>query len=147
MKLAMCLLVSSALCLGLRPAQGQDQSIRIQAYNGKTGVPLMKQRLLVFAGATQQDAAFHQKNFDLTTDSNGEATLVLNSPDLQWVQVFADYLTLCQSTPNYRSFNVSEIVSTGASSPNACSKVTKPNEAGKFIVFARPATNAEKMRR
>lgn len=147
MKPAACLCISLASCLGVRPAEAQNTSVKIQAYNGKTGAPLTKQRLLVFAGASQQDAAFHQRNFDLTTDAVGQATLLLDSANVQWIQVFPDYLILCQSTPNARSFNVSAIVATGLSSPNTCSRLTKPNQAGSFIVFARPATLAEKMRR
>ena len=147
MKPAACLLLASLACLRVRVTQAQTRTIEVQAYNGKTGAPLAKQRLLVFAGASQQDAAFHQRNFDLTTDAGGEATLVLDSPQVQWVQVFADYLTLCQDTPNHQSFRVSEIISSGLSSPNTCGKLTRPNTPGKFIVFARPATFAEKMRR
>ena len=127
MKPAMSILIPLDLCLGVRTTQAQNTSIKIQAYNGKTGVPLPKPHLLVFAGATQQDAAFHQKNFDLTTDARGEATLMLDSPEVQWLQVFADYVTLCQTTPNARSFNITEIVSSGLSSRSTCGKVTQPN--------------------
>ena len=125
----------------------QSTTIRIQAYNGVTGVPLAKQRLLIFAGATQEDAAFHHEHFELTTDASGEATLLVESSQVRWFQVFADGLTLCQSSPNYRTFSLDQIIAAGLSSPNTCSKLTKLNQASKFNVFARPSTLAEKIRR
>jgi hypothetical protein len=139
-------LIALALCLGQRVTQAQSTAIRLQAYNGKTGKPLPYQRLLVFAGTTQENVRFHQKSFDLTTGDDGEVKLLLDSSELQWLQVWADYRTLCQSAPNNRSFKVSQILSTGLSTPNNCGSFARPFEPGKFTLFARPATRAEKRR-
>ena len=146
MRAAACLFLPLALCLGMHSAQAQN-TIKLQAYIGTTGQRLPNQRLVIFAASMQKRVAFHEASFDLTTNQDGEAYLVLDLAKVRWIQVWADSLTLCQSDPTDRSFNVSEIISSGLSSPNTCSKVSKPNEAGNVIVFARPATIAEKMRR
>lgn len=147
MKPAVCSVILLVSGLMVRPMGAQSTTIRIQAFNGVTGAPLAKQRLLIFAGATQEDAAFHHDHFDLTTSASGEATLLVESSQVRWFQVFADGLTLCQSSPNYRTFSVDQIIAAGLGSPNTCSRLTKPNQAGKFNVFARPSTMAEKMSR
>jgi hypothetical protein len=128
-------------------AMAQVKEITLQAMDGKTGKLLANQRLLVFAGDTAEAATFHHQNFVLTTDDNGKAKLPIASTDTQWIQVWVDGLTLCQTKPNSLSFKVETIAALGLSAPNTCSPLAQAPKSGVFTVFARESTLVEKMAR
>ena len=130
-----------ALVLFCQSALGQ--TIRLRAVNGKDGKPLAHQRLLVFAGRDADGVRFHDRVYDLTTDDHGVATLLIEDAALKRIQVWADFQHLCQSTPNFRSFDIQEIASTGLSTPNDCGSVATKTEPGLLTVFARPRTQRE----
>jgi hypothetical protein len=117
------------------------QTITLKAVNGKNGKPLPKQRLLVSAGSTPDEVRFHKYSYDLTTNDAGVATLVVDHAER--IQVWADFQHLCQSTPNLRSYGLSEIVATGLSTPNDCGSFSDNVVAGQLVIFARPRTRRE----
>jgi hypothetical protein len=119
------------------------QTITLKAVNGKNGKPLPKERLLVFAGSTPDEVRFHKYSYDLTTNDAGVATLVVDHEDIKRIQVWADFQHLCQSTPNLRSYGLSEIVATGLSTPNDCGSFSDNVVAGQLVIFARPRTRRE----
>jgi hypothetical protein len=119
------------------------QTITLKAVNGKNGKPLPKQRLLVFAGSTPDEVRFHRYSYDLTTNVAGVATLVVDHVDIKRIQVWADFQHLCQSTPNLRSYGLSEIVATGLSTPNDCGSFSDNVVPGQLVIFARPRTRRE----
>jgi hypothetical protein len=123
----------------------QDSEMTIQALNGKNGKPLVHRRLLVFGGKTAEAASHQETIFDVTTDGNGFARVVFDPAKTRWIEVFADFLTLCHNKPNLVQFSVDTILSTGFASPNHCGKIVPLVKPGQFTVFARPATLREKM--
>ena len=123
----------------------QGFSITLGAIDGRNGKPMPHQRLLVFMGSSQEDVSLHRHSEDVTTDENGRALLHIPQDTIQWVQVFADFQTLCQSEPNGRSFSLAKVLSTGEASPNNCSSFRQALKPGQLTVFARPATFREKM--
>jgi hypothetical protein len=126
----------------------QDAKVTIQALNGKDGRPLKNQRLLIFGGETAEGPRFHDEAFDLTTDENGFADLKFDPAKTLWIQVWADYMTLCQTKPNLNSFSMATILKIGLSGPNNCrSLVPLTTTPGRFTVFARPSSLREKMDR
>ena len=125
--------------------QAQGFSITLRAIDGRNGKPMPHQRLLVFTGSSQEDVSLHRHSEDVTTDENGRAVLQIPQDTIQWVQVFADFQTLCQSEPNRRSFSLAKVPSSGEASPNNCSSVRQELKPGQLTVFARPATFREKM--
>ena len=122
----------------------QSVSINLEAINGKNGKPMPYQRLLVFMGDSQEDVRFHKYSQDVTTDEHGDAVLKIPKATIQWMQVFVDYRTLCQTEPNRRSFSLAKIVESGEATPNDCSVVRKDLKPNQLVVFARPATLREK---
>jgi hypothetical protein len=126
-------------------ATAQDSHIIVQVVDGRNGRPLANQHLLVFAGESPQSVRQHKKQFELVTDKEGRADLMVVPRDIQWIQVWVDWHVLCQSEPNSKSFSVAEILSTGLSTPNTCGKVAQEAGVGHLIVFARPAHFWEKM--
>lgn len=126
-------------------AHAQDTKLTLVAIDGRNGKPLPSQRLVVFAGESQEDVQLHKQSLDATTDRNGWAVLPITQTKMHWIQVFADYRTLCQAEPNRLSFNVTEIVSSGLTTPNTCGSIRRVATAGQLVVFARPATLREKM--
>jgi hypothetical protein len=125
-------------------ALGQSSDITIQALNGKSGKPMVHQRLVIFGGKTAPGASFQQTHFDVTTDDRGFANLAYDPATTLWIEVFADFQTLCHNKPNLVQFSVEQILRGGLSSPNNCSSITAERKPGQFTVFARPATRREK---
>jgi hypothetical protein len=120
-----------------------SQTITLRAVNGKSGKPLAHQRLLVFAGSNADEVRFQKHVYDLKTNDDGLATLAIDDAAIKRIQVWADFQHLCQSTPNLRSFDVGEIVSTGLSTPNDCGSVHPEVSPGSLTIFARPRTRRE----
>jgi hypothetical protein len=102
------ILAAVLLCQSALP-----QTIRLRAVNGKNGKPFAHQRLVVFGGGDADEVRFQKRAYDLKTDDDGLATLVIDDAAIRRIQVWVDFQHLCQSTPNFRSFGLAEIVSTG----------------------------------
>lgn len=139
---ALVLAIPLGLCSSSLHAQ--SVSINLEAINGKDGKPMPHQRLLVFMGDSQEDVRFHKYSQAVTTDEHGNAVLQIPKTTIQWMQVFVDYRTLCQTTPNLRSFSLAKIVESGEATPNDCSSLRKELKPNQLVVFARPATLREK---
>jgi hypothetical protein len=121
--------------------------ITVQTIDGRNGKPLAHQHLLIFTGMSSDDVKTHAAHVELTTGKEGMGTLSLDSSKAHWLQPWADDRTLCQQVPNQNSFSVDEIMSKGLATPNTCSSFVKESAPGRFIIFARPATLMEKMKR
>jgi hypothetical protein len=128
-------------------ARAQNIDIVVHAVDGRNGRPLAHERLLVFTGASAYAVQWHPDHVSLTTDKDGLGTLEISAVETQWIQVWVDGRVLCQSAPKENSFSVSAVMSGGLAAPNTCSAVVQKAAPGHFIVFARPATFMEKMRR
>ena len=140
----MCL-VAGVVALGVT-VMAQNIGIVVQALDGRNGMPLANQHLLVFTGASEDAAKSHAVHTGLTTDKNGFVTLTISTAETRWIQVWADGHVLCQPKPNENSFSVGTIMKTGLAAPNTCSSLSREVAPGHFIVFARPAHFMEKMR-
>ena len=140
------LLFAGILVLGATTI-AQSTQIIVRAVDGRNGKPLANQHLLVFAGKSPDGVREQETHFDLMTDKDGLTTLTITSPEIKWIQVWPDGQVLCQTGPNSTSFSVGEIMSTGLKTPNTCSSLVREVAPGHLVVFARPATFAEKMRR
>lgn len=138
--LSFCLFVGSAA------AQSTLRVLTIKALDGRNGKPIRGAHLLVFAGGTAEELRQKAHNFDLQTDKNGDAKLTLNPVLLKFMQVWVDGETLCESGPNHVSFRIEQVIVKGLLAPNLCGDLRKPVEPGELLIFARPATFAEKMR-
>jgi len=139
--LVLCIFVAHA------GAQSADRTIRIEALDGRSGKPITNTHLLVFAGGTVEELRQHSEHFDLHTDQNGNAELVMTSERLRFVQVWVDGKTLCQSRPNSVSLSVEQALAKGLLAPNECGNLRVSSAPGQLFVFARPATLREKMGR
>ena len=126
-------------------AHAQDTKLTLVVVDGRNGKPMPAQRLLVFVVESQDDVRLHKDSLDVTTDKDGVAILAITHANIQWIQVFIDFRTLCQSKPNLQSFNVGEIVLSGMATPNTCGVFRRDVAPSHLIVFARPATLREKM--
>jgi hypothetical protein len=144
-----CLCAALALCLSVAHAGAQNsvRTINIEALDGRNGKPIVGIHLLVFAGATVEDMRQHSHQFDLYTNESGKAKLVLTSDSLDFMQVWADGETLCQSRPNLVSLSVKQVLDKGLQAPNNCGKLHVSTAPGQLLIFARPATLREKMER
>lgn len=121
--------------------------ISVQVLDGRNGKPIPNQRVLVFVGGSSEAVKSHAEHTDLTTDKDGVGTLRVHPDQTQWIQVWADARVLCYPDPNQSSFSVDAIMSAGVVTPNSCSGVTKDPAPGHLIIFARPASFMEKMKR
>ena len=88
---------------------------------------------------------FHKLSADVTSDEHGRAVLQIPQDSVRWLQVFADFQTLCQSEPNSRSFSLDKVLSSGESTPNNCGSIVQELRPGQLTVFARPPSFREKM--
>jgi hypothetical protein len=123
----------------------QSSEMTIHALNGKDGRPLVRQRLLILGGKTAKAARLDETHFEVTTDEKGLAKMYFDPATTRWIEVFADFMTLCDSKPNLVQFSVDAILSTGVAAPNNCGTVLQQLKPGEFTVFARPPTLREKM--
>jgi hypothetical protein len=135
------------LLAGHAGAQNSERTIKLKALDGRNGKPITNTHLLVFAGGTVEELRQHSQNFDLFTDQNGDAELVLTSDSLRFVRVWVEGMTLCQSRPNAVSLNVEQALAKGLLAPNECGNLRASNAPGQLFVFARPATLREKIER
>ena len=146
----------SLFCIGLAPwtavsvlafAQTIPNRITIQVQDGRNGRSVKGAHLLVFGGSSPEEVRGQLRHFDLKTDQSGTAILDLPSDELKYLQVWVDGETLCQADPNSVSLSVDAILSQGLSAPNNCGASTQINAPGRVLVFARPASFLERMRR
>jgi hypothetical protein len=128
-----------------KPAFTQTKEITLQALNGKNGKPLPNQRLLFFAGLTAEAARNHSVSFEAVTDASGLAVVQIDPAKARYLQVFADFMTVCIQEPNSYTIALSEIMNTGGSTPNTCGTLHTPSTPGRLIIYAREATLREKM--
>jgi len=135
----------AAIALMGTAATAQDKQIVVQILDGNTGKPLANQHLTVFGGETPDGVLKKKMHFQLVTNKAGLGSITVPA-SAKWIQVWADWKTLCQDNPNGKSFSVDEIVSAGLAAPNSCSALVQNASAGQFVVFARPQTLSEKMR-
>ena len=141
----MCAAVAPCILVDHAGAQTSDRTIKIEALDGRNGKPITDAHLVVFAGSTVEELREHSHHFDLRTDQNGNAELVLSSDSLKFVQVWVDGNTLCQSKSNSVSLSVEQALAKGLLAPNECGKLHISSAPGQLWVFARPATLREKM--
>jgi len=150
-RLGMCALAGVLLFSATMKAQntGMEKTldITVQVLDGRNGKPLADQHVLVFTGLSSNAVKSHAEHTGLTTGKDGVGTLTIFPSETQWLQVFADGRVLCYPDPNQSSFSVSEIMSKGLATPNSCSKLMREPSPGHFIIFARPASFMEKMKR
>jgi hypothetical protein len=128
-----------------RPAFAQTKELTLQALNGKNGKPLTNQRLLFFAGLTEEDARHHSSSFEARTNASGLAVVQIDIAKVRYLQVFADFMTVCIQAPNNYTIALSEIMNTGGSTPNTCGTLHTSSAPGKLTIYAREATLKEKM--
>ncbi len=149
--IAMCCLAAMFSFKSLIGAQTEgvprSVDIAVQVLDGRNGKPIPNQRLLVFIGTSSEAAKSHAEHTDLTTDKDGRGTLRLYPNQTQWIQVWTDGRVLCYSDPNQNSLSVNAIMSTGFVTANTCGGVMKDPTPGHLVVFARPASFKEKMKR
>lgn len=124
----------------------QSRRIIIHAVDAKSGKPLVQQHLLIFGGQTEESVRQHQAIFELTTDQNGAASLILPSQETQWIQVLVDWHVVCKKQSDSQAFSVDAIISEGVSAPNRCGKIVTTGSPGNLFVFVRPETFWERMR-
>ena len=125
----------------------RDAGIVLCLLDGKSGKPIGNEHLLIFYGTTTDDVHAEKSHRDLRTDVNGMAVLALEDSLISLLQVFPDGHVLCQEKPNTNSYSVEQIERTGLSAQNNCGSVRRANTPYQFVIYARPATFLEKMRR
>jgi hypothetical protein len=121
--------------------------IKVQLVDGRNGTPLSNRRLLGFTGKSAAVVNSHVEHIEVMTDKEGVGILSMLSDQSKRIQVFADCCTLCYADPNHNSFDVSQILAEGVSTPNNCGSLVREASRGHLIVFARPASLVERMKR
>jgi hypothetical protein len=125
---------------------GQETGIVVQVLNGKNGKPIANELVLVFTGASAEDAKEHKTHLEIRTDAEGTALLSVENLATSYIQVWADWHVLCQETPNSKSYSVEDILKKGLSTSNNCGPIKPQLSPNHFVVFARPAHFWEKTR-
>jgi len=125
----------------------QEKNIIIRVMDGRNGKPMANMHLMVSLGSSQEDVRELKSHVDLQTDLNGVALLSIDESTISRIQVWVDWHTLCQETPNTKSFSIEEIRKSGLSTPNNCGSVTREKAPNHLTVFARPAHFWEKLHR
>lgn len=129
-------------------ASSEDQSLITRVMDGKSGTPVTNERLLVFGGSDAAQLRAHQKHFEIFTDDKGDASLKLpHSENVAVIQVWADFMTLCQDKPNLQQFAVADVLQHGLVAPNTCSKTKGTAEQGVFKVYVRHSSLVDEMKR
>lgn len=128
-------------------AQNGGHGVTVRAVDGRNGRPFKNSHLLIFGGSSPQELFQHAEHFDLHTNEHGIAKLAPVPKSLRFLQVWVDGATPCDSSPNTVALSLEQILRQGLSAPNSCSSLREPAEPRQLLIFARPATLAEKMRR
>jgi len=114
------------------PLRSLQDASASQALDGRKGTPISRVRQ-------------HSHYFNLCTDKEGNAMLVLSPDSFRRVQVWIDGMTLCPSRPNSASFSVDEVISKWLLAPNDCGNLRISNTPGQLRAFVRPATFREQI--
>ena len=93
-----------------KPAIGQTKELTLQTLNGKNGKPLPYLRILFFAGLTAEDARMHSITFAAVTNASGLAVVQIDPAKIHYLQMFADFMTVCIQDPNHYTIALSEIM-------------------------------------
>ncbi len=129
----------------LSEALAQNAEVTVRAFDGKTGKPLAHQRLLFFGGISEQKARVHQTTSEITTDDKGVAVLRVDLTKIKLFSTFADFMTMCNTQPNYRYSRVDTILTMGLAKPNECGSFAEKPRHGQLVIYARKPTLREKM--
>ena len=125
--------------------QQTSQKLKIVVLNGKTGKPIQNSRLLIFQGETSDEVKQHARDStDLFTNDKGIAILPIQST-ISDVQVWVDFMTQCEKSPNAATLNIPAALEHGVISENSCGSIKVSAEPGKIVVFARKPTLRERM--
>jgi hypothetical protein len=125
-----------ALTLG-----ANSQTLKIQVLDGKSGKPLVNQRV-VLMGQSGSGSARHIGDFH--TEANGNILVSQIDPDVRSFSVYVEWQHLCAK--DQATFSVMSVLSTGLVSENSCStKLKRATEPGALILFVRHETFFEKM--
>jgi hypothetical protein len=92
-------LVSVTLLLAPMGAS-QTTSIEVLALDGRNGKPIPHQRLLVFTGYSVEELKSQRASMSLVTNEKGLASLTVETSKTQWIQIWVDFIVLCQEHPN-----------------------------------------------
>jgi len=136
------------LACGIASAQS-EQSFSIRVFDSKSGLPFVRDGL-EFEVFIDHDL---YRSIPVKQDKDGVGRVML-SPGIKEVNIYvANSKDICcyvscdlakhMSMPTLW-YSISEIVLTGISAPNGCSKKRVTAQPGEFIFFVRPATFWEK---
>jgi len=144
----LCLLVLLAGWVGLARAQAAADvpTLRVQILNGKTGRPVVNQKIILVADdGVPKDAAKHLGA--LKTDGEGFASVADVGAPLVNLQVFVEAHPPCSKTGK-RTFALVKVRTAGVVSENSCRpRITLFPQAGTLVFFVRDETFVERMMR
>lgn len=126
---------------------GDASSVTVRIVDGRNGKPVKHQRVIVFMGYSPIEAMAHGSHVNIVTDADGASLLAFRSPKNVWLQFFVDGMMLCYSDPNKAAVSADSIMSDGVVMENDCGAHVLARIPGRVVIFARPATFMEKMRR
>lgn len=129
-------IVAVALC-----AMETRGGIRIHLADGKTGMPVPNEHVLVFYGDSAADIRAQTHHQETYTDSAGAARL---SGVKGLLEIWIDHHPLCQ--PTVRTFSVDAIQRSGIVAANTCGTVTHAAVPAELYLFVRKETFIESMR-
>jgi hypothetical protein len=81
--------------------------------------PLANQHLVVFEGATVEQARGHSIRFNLETDANGVTTLSI-APHMLWFQAWHEVSKFCPESPPEMVYNSSVLFDEGIMVSDSC---------------------------
>jgi hypothetical protein len=131
---------------GVAQAAAEVPTLRVQILNGKTGRPVVNQKIIVVADdGVAKDAARHLGA--MKTDGEGYVSVPDVSAPLVNVQVFVEAHQPCSKTGR-RSFSLVKLRTSGVVSENSCRpRITLFPQAGTLVFFVRDDTFFERMLR
>ena len=141
--------VAALLCMVCFCASVHAQdamTLRVQILNGKTGRPLVNQKIVLMT-KTGPPAEAAQRLASEVTDGEGYAALPAVNDPAAAVLVYVEAHQPCSKTAK-RSFAPTKVRVTGIVSENSCkTRISMYPQPGTLIFFVRPETFLEKMRR
>jgi hypothetical protein len=138
-------LAAGAATIGLAvyPASGESfpvehrEPITIRVLSGKSGGPLMHQRLTLVAGYDARDLEERLWTEETVTDAAGEARVPLALGNFPFLRVKVAKTRLCQETSRGETYNLGRVRYQGFSAPNHCGFVTVADAPRVLVVFVR----------
>ena len=121
-------------------------TLRVQILNGKTGRPVVNQKIILVADdGVAKDAARHLGA--MKTDGEGFASVADVGAPLVNLQVFVEAHQACSKTGK-RTFSLVKMRTAGVVSENSCRpRITLFPQAGTLVFFVRDDTLFERMLR